>query len=219
VGEVTSFDEHNVNVFKVKLRAEELPTLDNLIKRKPHVYKSNLMCSMCLLSKETYLHLWECTHITNVRKDIVLNCQRYLEELIISHQRNDPPDLNEVKEKVKNCEVWDLHNCYNLSLLAKGFIHESLVALLISLNIVDKDRINILNNLVNKIVLDFKILIWEYRNIKQLEMEESKGISIRLKKSVNNSKLSSVKIEKVTRSRWAFWNSLVCEWGGHWSNV
>ncbi|PKK80328.1 hypothetical protein RhiirC2_724805, partial [Rhizophagus irregularis] len=28
--EITSFDDHNLTSFKVKLRAEELPTLDNL---------------------------------------------------------------------------------------------------------------------------------------------------------------------------------------------
>jgi hypothetical protein len=40
-----------------------------------------------------------------------------------------------------------------------------LVNLLIKFKFVDKDRISCL---INKLVLDFKILIWEYRNVKQI---------------------------------------------------
>lgn len=43
---ITIFNEYNVNLFKIKIRAKKLPTLDNLIKRKPHVYKDTYNCSM-----------------------------------------------------------------------------------------------------------------------------------------------------------------------------
>uniref|UniRef100_U9T8M0 Uncharacterized protein n=1 Tax=Rhizophagus irregularis (strain DAOM 181602 / DAOM 197198 / MUCL 43194) TaxID=747089 RepID=U9T8M0_RHIID len=37
--ELTNFSEYELNLFKVKIRTKELPILDNLIKRKLHVYK------------------------------------------------------------------------------------------------------------------------------------------------------------------------------------
>ncbi|PKY29750.1 hypothetical protein RhiirB3_474549 [Rhizophagus irregularis] len=55
--ELTNFSEHELNSFKVKIRTEELPTLDNLIKRKPHVYSSKWKCPMCLKDDKTYSHL------------------------------------------------------------------------------------------------------------------------------------------------------------------
>ncbi|POG78544.1 hypothetical protein GLOIN_2v1766738 [Rhizophagus irregularis DAOM 181602=DAOM 197198] len=55
--ELTNFSEHELNLFKVKIRTEELPTLDNLIKRKPHVYSSKWKCPMCLKDDKTYSHL------------------------------------------------------------------------------------------------------------------------------------------------------------------
>ncbi|CAB5389362.1 unnamed protein product [Rhizophagus irregularis] len=69
--ELTNFSEHELNSFKVKIRTEELPTLDNLIKRKPHVYSSKWKCPMCLKDDETYSHLWKCEHLRQVNQNMI----------------------------------------------------------------------------------------------------------------------------------------------------
>ncbi|PKK61788.1 hypothetical protein RhiirC2_718175 [Rhizophagus irregularis] len=65
--ELTNFSEHELNSFKVKIQIEELPTLDNLVKRKPHVYSSKWKYPMCLKDKETYTHLWKCEYLGQYR--------------------------------------------------------------------------------------------------------------------------------------------------------
>uniref|UniRef100_U9STV3 RNase H type-1 domain-containing protein n=1 Tax=Rhizophagus irregularis (strain DAOM 181602 / DAOM 197198 / MUCL 43194) TaxID=747089 RepID=U9STV3_RHIID len=69
---LTNFSEHELNSFKVKIWTEELPTLDNLVKRKPHVYSSKWKYPMCLKDKETYTHLWKCEHLGQVNRNVKL---------------------------------------------------------------------------------------------------------------------------------------------------
>ncbi|CAG8751624.1 9877_t:CDS:2, partial [Rhizophagus irregularis] len=79
---------------KVKIQTEELPTLDNLVKRKPHVYNSKWKCPMCFKDKETYSHLWKCEHLEQVYLNIIDKFQQYLQELILvnSQMENVNPD-------------------------------------------------------------------------------------------------------------------------------
>ncbi|PKB94124.1 hypothetical protein RhiirA5_439501 [Rhizophagus irregularis] len=103
-------------------------------------------------------------------------------------------------------------------MLAKGFIHIDLINLFKSYKILDKDKTKLLDGLVNKLIFDFKIFIWEYRNVKLADLEHQKGINTKMKKSANKSKLVANKLDKIVSSRWELWNSLVFEKGGHWSN-
>ena len=66
--------------------------------------------------------------------------------------------------------------------------------------------------------MDFKILLWENRCVKQIEKETERGINEKMKKSANKSKLALPKLDKIKNSRWEIWNGMVFEWGGHWSN-
>ncbi|PKY50455.1 hypothetical protein RhiirA4_466959 [Rhizophagus irregularis] len=81
--ELTNFIEHELNLFKVKIWTEELPTLDNLIKRKPYVYNSKWKCPMCFKDKKTYSHLWKCEHLEQVYLNMIDKFQQYLQELIL----------------------------------------------------------------------------------------------------------------------------------------
>ncbi|PKY25525.1 hypothetical protein RhiirB3_440494 [Rhizophagus irregularis] len=84
----------------------------------------------------------------------------------------------------------------------KGFIHIDLVNLFTSYRILNKDRIRLLDGLVNKLIFDFKIFIWEYRNVKLVDLEHQKEINVKMKKSVNKSKLVANKLDKIVSSRW-----------------
>ena len=87
-------------------------------------------------------------------------------------------------------------------MLAKGFIHIDLVNLFKSYRISDKNRIKLLDGLVNKLIFDFKIFIWEYRNVKLADLEHQKGINAKMKKSANKSKVVTNKLDKIVSSRW-----------------
>lgn len=63
---LTNFLKYELNSFKVKIKTEELPILDNLIKRKLHIYDSKWKYFICLKDKKTYLHLWKCKHLRQV---------------------------------------------------------------------------------------------------------------------------------------------------------
>ncbi|RGB27790.1 hypothetical protein C1646_768655 [Rhizophagus diaphanus] len=176
--ELTNFSEHELNSFKIKIRAEELPTLDNLIKRKPHIYNSKWKCPICLKDNETYLHLWKYEH-----QEENINSKSVLKEILLY-------------------QIWDFNKTYNLSMLTKGFVHIDLVNLFKSYKMIDKDRIRLLDGLVNKLIFDFKVLIWKYRNVKLVDLEHQRGINTKMKKSANKSKLVINKLDKIVSSRW-----------------
>src|SRR5581483_307010 len=57
-------DDH-IKSFRIKKLFNELPTLDNLKKRNPHIYKPEHKCPRCHQKEETLIHLWECSKATN----------------------------------------------------------------------------------------------------------------------------------------------------------
>ncbi|GBC44739.2 hypothetical protein GLOIN_2v1879071 [Rhizophagus irregularis DAOM 181602=DAOM 197198] len=175
---LTNFSEHELNSFKVKIQTEELPILDNLVKRKSHVYSSKWKCSICLKDKETYIHLWKSnSQVENAKSDDVLK------EILLY-------------------KIWDFNKAYNLSMLAKGFIHIDLVNLFKNYKILDKDRIKLLDGLVNKLIFDFKVFIWEYKNVKLADLEHQKEINTKMKKLAKKSKLVVNKLNKIVSLHW-----------------
>ncbi|PKB92523.1 hypothetical protein RhiirA5_444355 [Rhizophagus irregularis] len=66
-----------------------------------------------------------------------------------------------------------------------------------SYKIIDKDRIRLLDGLVNKFIFDFKVFIWEYRNVKLADLEHQKGINAKMKKLANKSKFVVNKLDKI----------------------
>ena len=47
----------NMKSFQVKKLFDELPTIENLKKRNPKIYKVEYLCSRCKEQKETLSHL------------------------------------------------------------------------------------------------------------------------------------------------------------------
>ncbi|RGB33520.1 hypothetical protein C1646_815965 [Rhizophagus diaphanus] len=84
----------------VKIQTEELPTLDNLIKRKPHVYSFKWKCPICLKDNETYSHLWKCEHLGQVNQNMIDKLQQYIQDLILAsnNQEENVNSKNILKE-------------------------------------------------------------------------------------------------------------------------
>ncbi|GET52969.1 hypothetical protein RhiirA5_438510 [Rhizophagus irregularis] len=104
-------------------------------------------------------------------------------------------------KEISYCKIWDFNKIYNLFMLAKGFIHIDLVNLFKSYRILDKNRIRLLDDLINKLIFDFKIFIWKYRNIKLADLEYQKRINVKMKKLANKSKLTVNKLDKIVNLR------------------
>jgi hypothetical protein len=173
---------------------------------------------MCLKDDETYSHLWKCEHLRQVNQNMIGKLQQYIQDLILMNSQEENLNSENILKEILLCRIWDFNKTYNLSMLAKGFVHIDLVNLFKSYKIIDKDRIRLLDSLINKLIFDFKIFIWEYRNVKLVDLEHQKGINAKMKRSANKSKFIVNKLDKIVNLRWELWNSLVFDKGGHWSN-
>ena len=56
----TSIKDSKEKAFWIKITQNELPTLDNLTRRKPKLYLNHQKCPLCLLANETREHLFSC---------------------------------------------------------------------------------------------------------------------------------------------------------------
>jgi exonuclease III/ribonuclease HI len=65
----TSFKESKKRNFRIKMLHNEMPTLEKLTERKPHLYSdANNRCRMCNLELETRDHLFECSSMEHLNK-------------------------------------------------------------------------------------------------------------------------------------------------------
>ena len=62
----TSFKESKNRSFRIKLLHDELPTLDRLTIRMPHLYSGNNSCRTCTKEPETRSHLLTCIELEHL---------------------------------------------------------------------------------------------------------------------------------------------------------
>jgi hypothetical protein len=68
----TYFEQSSINIFSLKIFANELPFTDTLQrKRHPDLYSPNWLCPSCNLAHETWLHLWHCPSYSAIFKKIL----------------------------------------------------------------------------------------------------------------------------------------------------
>ncbi|CAB5193395.1 unnamed protein product [Rhizophagus irregularis] len=113
---------------------------------------------MCFKNKETYSHLWKCEHLEQVYLNMIDKFQQYLQELILVNSQMENVNPDYIFKEISHCKIWDFNKEHNLSMLAKGFIHIDIVNFFKSYRILDKDRIRLLDGLVNKLILTSKFL-------------------------------------------------------------
>ncbi|GES80421.1 hypothetical protein GLOIN_2v1870638 [Rhizophagus clarus] len=134
--EISVFDSQ-FNSFKIKLCAEELSTQDNLCKCSPSVYIGKIVHN----SKAQLFNL-----ISPVIQDKV------------------DIDYNDIFTNINNLDCWNSSNIRILSLV-KGIIPRSFSEFLKELKIPEQSIYKIMREVIDTLVLQFKHLIWEYRNV------------------------------------------------------
>src|SRR2546429_1993312 len=71
-----TFKENKKKAFKFKLMINELPIVEKLKIRHPHLYKKDLTCIRCNSKKETVSHIWKCSKVNN----LIVNFKQELKE-------------------------------------------------------------------------------------------------------------------------------------------
>ena len=61
----TTMKENKNKNLKFKKMIEEMPTIEKLKIRKPKLYNQDMNCTRCNRKKETMMHIWECSTVTN----------------------------------------------------------------------------------------------------------------------------------------------------------
>ncbi|RGB38228.1 hypothetical protein C1646_755958 [Rhizophagus diaphanus] len=175
----TLFEDHYLQLFRIKICYDELPTCTNLKKRKPDLYNDSWKCNFCGVEEETFNHLWRCVKIKDIVQDIIKRFKNFLVNII--------------------------------SDISKKEIDHSLLS----------DRVEELEIIIRKIILEFKILIWKNRNELQIMKEKQLDINNKEKKLKSNSKKCKdrdANIVNFKETSWNKWNNLAFHWKGHWTN-
>ncbi|GET55163.1 hypothetical protein GLOIN_2v1870638 [Rhizophagus irregularis DAOM 181602=DAOM 197198] len=117
---------------------------------------------------------------------------------IIQEYSRDDIDIQELKVKINELE---LLRCYKIT--------------------EEKLLYKVLKQITGRVLLEFKVLIWELRN--ELQIKEEKRCSISVKdKAKSHSKRTEVGVKNVgcnmLESNWNKWNDLAFHRSGHWAN-
>jgi ribonuclease HI len=86
----TSIKQNRERTFGIKMLHNELPTLDNLEKRRPDIYYRKTTCVICKEEKETLDHLLSCKSTEETRKQIWNSTtKKIIEKWIPRHQSKE----------------------------------------------------------------------------------------------------------------------------------
>jgi len=198
--------------FKIKKMFNELPTMENLKKRKPNVYKEHYLCPRCEQKEETLEHLWSCPRADNDILELQMLAREKLTKLLRKSKKikNIDDTMEEIFPFLKiekqlkgytkessifygNIEkksslqqytyVWDGIN--SMDNILKGWIPKNLISTLRK-HLVNDNKLtvkNILTKWVNKVNIMFFDLIWKKRNEDMLQWEHRNNIDIKDKKN------------------------------------
>ncbi|CAB4481042.1 unnamed protein product [Rhizophagus irregularis] len=121
---------------------------------------------------------------------------------IIQEYSRDDIDTQELKGKINELGMWDIGCLYDFTFL------------------IIKNQV--LKQITGRVLLEFKVLIWELRNELQIKEEKRCSISGKDKKAKSHSKRTEVGVKdvgcKMLESNWNKWNDLAFHRGGHWAN-
>ncbi|CAB5361714.1 unnamed protein product [Rhizophagus irregularis] len=124
---ITSKGDEVFQQLAIKIKANELPTLDNLHKRSPRLYPSNLQCQFCKNCNETLNYLWTCSQLTEIYKELFDSLYDILSIWIKKFCTLDNVDDILDQEKSIFIQFLQMSNDFNISHLAKGLISMEIV--------------------------------------------------------------------------------------------
>ncbi|CAB4398355.1 unnamed protein product [Rhizophagus irregularis] len=184
---ITSKGDEVFQQLAIKIKANELPTLDNLHKRSPGLYPPNLQCQFCKNCNETLNHLWTCSQLTEVYKELFDSLYDILSVWIKKFCTLDNVDDILDQEKSIFIQSLQMSNDFNISHLAKGLISMEIVDFLREKFKLDQNSRDIIFEQFYRIVIfKFSFYIWIKRNSLVLDLERHIGITNKLKKKKRN---------------------------------
>jgi hypothetical protein len=219
----TLFEDHYLKSFRIKICCNELPTCANLKKRKPDLYDKDWKCNFCKIEEETFDHFWKCSKIQDAVQDISYRLKIFLAKVIQEYSR-EKIDTQELKGKVNELDMWKIGRLYDFTFLMKNQVSYQLIELLRCYKITEEKLLyKVLKQIIGRVLLEFKVLIWEPRNDLQIKEEKRCHISSKDKKAKSHSKkridVSVTDVEcNMIESNWNKWNDLAFHRGGHWAN-
>ncbi|UZO00253.1 uncharacterized protein OCT59_001505 [Rhizophagus irregularis] len=112
---------------------------------------------------------------------------------------------------------------YDFTFLMKNQVSCQLIEFLRCFKITEEKLLyKVLKQITGRVLLEFKVLIWESRNELQIKEEIRCGISSKVKKAKSHSKSTEIDVKDVDcyilESNWNKWNDLAFHRGGHWAN-
>ncbi|PKK56625.1 hypothetical protein RhiirC2_799627 [Rhizophagus irregularis] len=157
-------------------------------KRKPDLYDKDWRCNFCKIEEETFDHFWKCSKIQNVVEDILKQLKIFLVKIIQEYSRDDI-NTQELKSKINELNMWDIGCLYDFTFLMKNQVSCQLIELLRCYKITEEKLLyKVLKQIIGRVLLEFKMLIWELRNELQIKEEKRCGISGKDKKAKSHSK-------------------------------
>jgi hypothetical protein len=216
-----NFKDHNLKAFNVKKLMNELPTLENLKKRRPDLYAENLKCIRCNEEQEDLEHLWKCKMVSNDMLFIGLKSKRFLNKILSDEKKKD--EIIEALHKYTRLEkemnifnteentkyyrdqrdinydkvyIWD--GKYSLDSLLRGWIPRELYQIMKKFISRKKKIENILSRWIVKINKWFFDRIWKHRNEKLIEWELKHNISNKDKRTSMKRK-REIRIDKMIK--------------------
>ncbi|POG64153.1 hypothetical protein GLOIN_2v1845475 [Rhizophagus irregularis DAOM 181602=DAOM 197198] len=174
-------------------------------------------------NSEYFLELRKKKEATFEREDIKVAEQSTSAAKIIQEYSRDDIDTQELKGKINELGMWDIGCLYDFTFLMKNQISCQLIELLRCYKIIEKKLLyKVLKQITGRVLLEFKVLIWEPKNELQIKKEKQCGISSKDKKAKSHSKRTEVDVKnvgcKMLESNWNKWNDLAFHRDGHWAN-
>ena len=95
----TSLKQAKERSFRTKLMNDELPTFDNLVKRRPELY-TRKKCLFCNREEENTEHLFSCLGTRDKQSQVWKEVQIKMERLFNKIQKRRPTEQGNVQEKI-----------------------------------------------------------------------------------------------------------------------
>ncbi|GET62956.1 uncharacterized protein OCT59_023039 [Rhizophagus irregularis] len=116
--------------------------------------------------------------------------------------------------------MWDIGCLYDFTFLMTNQVSCQLIELLRCYKIIEEKLLyKVLKQITGRVLLEFKVLIWEPRNELQIKEEKQCGISSKDKKAKSHSNRTEVGVKnvgcKMLESNWNKWNDSAFHRGGH----
>ncbi|POG72275.1 hypothetical protein GLOIN_2v1477912 [Rhizophagus irregularis DAOM 181602=DAOM 197198] len=155
-------------------------------------------------------------------QDNMVPWQEILVKIIQEYSRDDI-DTQELKSKINGLDMWEIGCLYDFTFLMKNQVSCQLIEFLRCFKITEEKLLyKVLKQITGRVLLEFKVLIWEPKNKLQIKEEKRCGISGKDKKAKSNSKRTEVGVKDVDcnmlESNWNKWNDLAFHRDGYWAN-